>query len=202
MGELLGLGPVAFAGILLARILAEGGGAVEAVGGLVAFTLLGAWEGAAVGLAQWIVLRRRLPEIGRRSWVWATVAGAVAAWLLGMLPNTIMSFIGDGGGTMPEPESAGLFVMAGGMGMVLGAVLAAWQWRVLRRHVTGAGWWVPANALAWAVAMPLIFMAAGLPLPRDGLLALLAAAVTVIGGAGAVVGAIQGAVLVRLPRRA
>jgi hypothetical protein len=84
--------------------------------------------------------------------------------------------------------------------MILGAILAIPQWRVLRRHVRGAGWWLPANALAWAVAMPLIFVAAGLPLPDGGILPLLAVAMAVIAGAGALVGAIHGAVLVRLTR--
>jgi len=199
VGELLGLGPVAFAGILLVRIFSEGGGP-EALVGLSLFTLLGAYEGAIVGLAQWIVLRQRLPEIARRRWIWATIAGAATAWLLGMLPNTVMSLIGDGGGAPTDFEGVWLFVMAAGMGLVLGAVLAAWQWRVLRRHVAGAGWWIRANALAWAVAMPLIFVAAGLPLPDDGILPLLTVAMGIIAGAGALVGAIHGAVLVRLTR--
>lgn len=199
VGELLGLGPVAFVGILLARVFAEGGGP-EALFGLGLFTLLGAYEGAVVGLAQWIVLGRRLPAISRRSWVWATVAGAAVSWFLGMLPSTIMSLIGDGGGAMPEPEGAGVYVMAAGMGLLLGAILATPQWRVLRRQVRGAGWWIPANALAWAAAMPLIFLAAALPLPRDGLLPLLAVAAAAIATAGAVVGAIHGAVLVWLTR--
>jgi hypothetical protein len=195
----LGLGPVAFVGILLVRVFSEGGGA-EALFGLGLFTLLGAYEGAIVGLAQWIVLRRRLPEISRRSWIWATVAGATAAWLLGMLPSTIMSLIGNDGGTMPEPEGAGVYAMATGMGLLLGTILAAPQWRVLRRHIRGAGWWLAANSAAWAAAMPLIFLAAALPLLQDGLLPLLIFAAAVIATAGALAGAIHGAVLVRLTR--
>ncbi len=199
VGELLGLGPVAFAAILLVRLFSEGSGP-EALFGLGLFTLLGAFEGAVVGLAQWLVLRRRLPALTRRSWISATVAGAAAAWLLGMLPSTIMSLIGDGGGAIPEPEGAGIHIMAAGTGFVSGAILAAPQWRILRRHIRGAGWWVLANALAWAAAMPLIFLAAGLPLPQDGLLSLLAIAASVIAGAGALAGAIHGTILVRLTR--
>ena len=86
------------------------------------------------------------------------------------------------------------------MGLLLGAILAAPQWRVLRRQVRGAGWWIPANALAWAAAMPLTFLAAGLPLPQDGLLSLLLLASAVIAAVGALAGAIHGAVLVRLTR--
>jgi hypothetical protein len=200
-GELFGLGPVAFVGILAVRVLAEGGG-MEAVVGLVLFTLLGAFEGAVVGLAQWLLLRRRLPNLGRRSWVLATVAGAIAAWFLGMLPGTAMSLAGSAGSEPPDLDGAGVFIMAAGTGLVLGAVLAVPQWRVLRRFVRGAGWWVPANAVAWAAAMPPVFLAAGMPLPQDALAPLLATLAAIVAGAGALVGAIHGAVLTGLLRRA
>jgi hypothetical protein len=190
---------VAFVAILLVRVLAEGGGA-EALIGLILFTLLGAFEGAVVGFAQWLVLCGRLTDLARRSWILATVAGAVAAWFLGMLPSTVMALAGNGGGEGPDFEGAGVFVMAAGVGLVLGAVLATPQWRVLRRHVRGAGWWIPANAIAWAVAMPLIFLAAGMPLPQDALAPLLAVVAAIIAGAGAVAGTIHGVVLVKLLR--
>jgi hypothetical protein len=90
--------------------------------------------------------------------------------------------------------------MAAGMGLILGAILGVPQWRVLRRHLSGSGWWVPANAVAWAVAMPLIFLAAGMPLPQDALAPLLAVVAAIIAGAGAIAGAIHGIVLVRLLR--
>ena len=101
---------------------------------------------------------------------------------------------------MPEFEGTEALATEIALAMILGAILAIPQWWVLRRHVGMAGWWLPANALAWAVAMPLIFVAAGLPLPDGGILPLLAIAAAIIAGAGAVAGAIHGAVLVRLLR--
>ena len=200
MGSLLGLAPVAFVAILLVRVFSEGGGA-EALIWLGLFTLLGAFEGAVVGLAQWLVLRQRLPGLTRRSWVWATIIGAVATWFLGMLPGTIMSVIGNDGGDLPDLDGTEALVMETALAIMLGAILAIPQWWVLRRHVGMAGWWLPANALAWAVAMPLIILAAGLPLPNS-LFPLLAIAAAMIVGVGAVTGAIHGAVLVRLLRGA
>lgn len=198
VGELLGLGPAAAVGILLARVLVETGGIVAALASLLLFTLLGALEGAIVGLAQRMVLHRRLPGVTRRSWVAATAAGAAAAWFLGMLPATAMSLLQDAHAGSPEADGAWGLAMAAGMGLALGMVLATPQWLVLRRFVDRAGWWLPANAVAWAVAMPLVFLASGLPLPQDGLVPLLAAVLAVIAGAGALVGAIHGAVLVRI----
>lgn len=199
VGEVLGLGPVALIALMLARVLAETGGAAAALMGLLLFTALGAFEGAVVGYAQGRVLRRRLPAVTARRWTAATAIGASAAWFLGMLPATVGALSG-GEAAMAESElgAASMIAMEAATGAVLGAVLAVPQWRVLRRHVDRAGWWLPANAVAWAAAIPLIFLVASADLPAVGLLLLCATIVTVIAGAGALVGAIHGLVLVRL----
>lgn len=201
LGELLGLAPIALAGLALARVLAESGGVAAALAAMLIFCILGALEGAVMGLAQWLVLRRRLPEVTRRSWVLATLIGAVAAWLLRVLPSTLGSLFAISSGLADaQLDGGGVHLRAAAMGAVLGAVLAFPQWRVLRRFVARSAWWLAANALAWGVAMPLIFLAAGLPLPQEGLGLLLAAILGTIGLAGALVGAIHGAALVRLTR--
>jgi hypothetical protein len=79
-----------------------------------------------------------------------------------------------------------------------GAVLSFAQWMVLRRHVSGAGIWVPANMLAWMLGMPVIFWgidAAMLGQPLWQALVIISFALL---ASGAVVGAIHGAFLVRL----
>ncbi len=198
IGEFLGLAPVAFIGLLAARILVEAGGAEAAFGGLALFTLLGAFEGAVIGLAQWLVLRRPLPGIARRSWVLATTLGAMAAWFLGTLPNTVLTLSETRGGAAPGFDGTVGYAEAALMGGLLGTVLALPQWRVLRRHLDSAAWWMPANTAAWAVALPLVVLFGGMPVPEDGLAPLLAIVAAVIAGTGALVGAIHGAVLVRL----
>lgn len=149
-----------------------------------------------MGQAQALVLRRRLPEV--RSWVSATLLGAVAAWALGMLPSTLMSVLGRAEEQSPTPVSGALqLLLAVPLGLVAGAILGFPQWRVLRRHVRRAGWWLVANALAWACGMPLVFVAAGVR-PAAGTLTTAVMVAASLAAAGAVVGAIHGAFLVRL----
>ena len=46
------------------------------------------------------------------------------------------------------------------MGAVAGVILASAQAYVLRRAVREAGWWLLANALAWMLGMPIVFLGA------------------------------------------
>jgi hypothetical protein len=87
--------------------------------------------------------------------------------------------------------------MASILGLVGGAVLASAQALILRRAVLKPGLWLPANSLAWAAGMPLIFAAIDLA-GRAGAPLFSAALIGVgLAGAGAAVGAIHGLVLVR-----
>lgn len=160
-------------------------------------TVTGALEGVIVGLAQWSVLRRAIAGVSRRTWVAATVIGAVIAWLCSSIPMTMASLSADNASpAMQEPSQAVVLLMASGLGLVAGLVLSAAQWAALRGHVGRAWRWLPANALAWAAGMPLIF--AGIDLAQKGGSAL--AGVLVMGAtiaiAGAVVGAVHGIALV------
>lgn len=128
----------------------------------------------------------------------ATVIGAVAAWFLGMVPSTIVQLQGSPSRASPEEVSDFLqLVLAVPLGGIAGLVLAMAQWRVLRRHTSGAGWWLPANALAWAFGMPLVFVAAGVG-RGDGVFGTIAIVVLSLGAAGAIVGAIHGWFLCRV----
>jgi NhaP-type Na+/H+ or K+/H+ antiporter len=89
-------------------------------------------------------------------------------------------------------------LLAALLGAVAGPVLGVGQWWVLRRHVAHAWRWIPAQSLAWAAGMPIIFqmvdwIAPGAFTLRD---AFVAAAMLFL--AGAVVGAIHGPVMARL----
>ena len=119
---------------------------------LFAFAMIatGAFEGAVVGAAQAWVLRLRLPELPWWSWVRATILGALVAWILGMLPNTIMAAGIEPAGQRPaEPAAAVQYGLAALLGLIGGPILALFQWRELRRHLAGAGGWMAANAAAW-----------------------------------------------------
>jgi hypothetical protein len=91
-------------------------------------------------------------------------------------------------------------ILASAMGGILGVVLAAPQWRVLRQYVRRAAWWLIANMLAWACGMPIIFHRAG-GVPEGATVAhILTTMLITIALAGGVVGAVHGIVLVILVR--
>jgi hypothetical protein len=183
--------------------VAEGfGHAAGRTAGLVsadAMIVAGALEGAIVGLAQWRVLRRVFPSLEGGQWMRWTALGAAIAWAFGVLPSVMLGQ-SEVHVSADIAQMSGMikYTLAAAMGGVLGAVLGIPQWHVLRRQVRGAAMWVPANALAWMVGVPVIFAAAssvasGASLPWLMLVAGLAFAL-----AGAIVGGIHGLVLVWL----
>jgi hypothetical protein len=122
-------------------------------------------EGGIVGYAQWQALHPFLPDVPRVSWIRATMAGAGVAWVLGMVPSTVMSLReasaggpSSGGNAPPEMEGPIVYLLAALMGLLLGPILGAFQWKVLRRHIDNALLWLPANGLAWALGMAAIFL--------------------------------------------
>jgi len=207
LGEAVGLSAVLLVGFgVLGPRLAGLTGAWPAVIGLVAGVLLGIFEGIVVGAAQGIVLRARLPRLALRTWIVATVIGAMVAWGLGMLPSTLM---GAGAGAGAGADASGgqaaadmpealTYVMAAGMGLVAGIVLALPQWLVLRQHARRAGWWLPMNGLAWLCGMPIVFLGMGSIPAGANVWQALPIVVAATAAAGAVVGAINGLVLVKV----
>jgi hypothetical protein len=162
----------------------------------------GAIEATLVGLAQWWAMHPWFPAITRSQWWRATLIGALVAYGLGYLPSTLMS-LGEQAVETPavEPPQAVVLLLAAGLGAVAGAVLSFAQWLALRHSVGGAGLWIPANMLAWAAGMPIIFWAMDAVFQAPALssgIPLLAGALLVT---GAVVGAIHGAFLVKLAAR-
>lgn len=152
-----------------------------------------------VGYAQARALAPRLPALLSHRWIIATAVGAGAAWTLGMIPSTAMALAGPSAGG-PPPWLGGpmQYILAAGMGVVLGPLLGIPQAIVLRPHVSRACRWILANALAWALGMPIVFLGAG-TVPAGASVALLSAIVGLTClTAGLVVGAVHGLVLVRL----
>jgi hypothetical protein len=198
VGELLGLGLATGATLMLVRSSGPSiPPAFTALTILSAVVVFGLCEGAVVGYAQWLVLRRRL-QIERGSWVGVTSLAAVAAWLLGMLPNTIVKLSATIANTepLPEPGPVRMLLLSAGLGIVGGLILASCQSLILWRYSRRAPWWLLANAAAWAVGMPIIFFAAGLPTATTPLVYVIILGLTTFGVTGAVVGAIHGLVLV------
>jgi hypothetical protein len=198
-GELIGLGATFAVGFLLFNMIGEPADLVATLGFGALLVLSGAIEGIVVGLAQWTVLKSSPLNISRRSWVIATLLGALVAWFFGSIPSTLMSLGSDSGSALPqEPQPWLVFVLAGGMGAAAGVILAVPQWLVLRQKVHKAWLWLPANSAAWFLGMPIIFTAVDFIGKASSVLeslALFALSLLITGG---VVGAIHGIILVRL----
>lgn len=167
--------------------------------------LSAAIEGTAVGGLQWLVLRRVIPALDGRRYIVATALGAFVAWVLGMVPSTVLSAgaeaAGDAGSAAAFDPSLGLqMLMAVGMGLALGPFLGVPQWVVLRQHLPRAGWWVAANATAWALGMPMVFLGTSLIAEDSSAWTIALAVGAGVAAAGAVVGLIHGLWLVWLVR--
>ena len=195
--EALGLGSTFLLGSLLAPALQQLRG-VPAILLTAAFAVaLGVLlEGLLVGAAQASVLRRRLTGLPPKVWVRMTMIGAGLAWLLGMVPSSIAALNAPSSTnhtSVPPPYVE--YALAAGLGAVAGPVLGIAQWTALRRQAPRAGRWLWANALAWAVGMPVIFLGMDW-VPWTGPAVARAMGIYVVCGlAGLVVGAIHGAVL-------
>ncbi|GAA4350156.1 hypothetical protein [Microbacterium rhizosphaerae] len=142
-------------------------------GGLIEGMALGVAQGA--GLARWLHGRRL-------RWVLVTVLVAGIGWAAGSAPAALTT--DEGGGEPPR-----LLILAGaaGLGLVMGALLGAAQAVVLRGRAAHPWRWIPASALGWTAAMPVVFLGAGFA-GADWPLAAVAAL-------GAVTGMVGGAVL-------
>jgi hypothetical protein len=110
-GEAVGLGAASLIGVALAWTVERTLGAdpeqsQRAFAGLAMMAVLvfaGTFEGTVVGVAQALVLRRWLKSLRWKRWVLATAAGALVAWILGMLPSTLMDLNAEAAGA-PAPE--------------------------------------------------------------------------------------------------
>jgi hypothetical protein len=98
-------------------------------------------EGVVVGAAQEFVLRQRLTRLRRWSWILATAIGAGLAWMLGMVPSTVMA-LSSSESTSPssgEPTAVVTALLAAGLGLAAGPDRSR-DWRsVPRRRREGVG---------------------------------------------------------------
>ena len=113
-----------------------------------------------LGWGQASVLRRALPGLPGRRWIVATAIAAVIAYMLGLVPSTFHDSITS----WPMP-----IIVAGAvvLGTALLASIGTAQWLILRHHVAGAGQWIAATALAWAVGLG-VFLGFATPLWQPG----------------------------------
>lgn len=154
----------------------------------------GGVEGALLGIAQWLALRRLLPGIGAGAWTAATALGAATGWLVGSLASAF------------EPAAASrveLLVLVGAVtGIVLGLALGLAQALVLWKHAAKTGAWVLLNAVAWMLGMIVSILGARALPPGDYGLEALWIGLATGAGVGITVGAVTGIETRRWPRTA
>ncbi len=157
-----------------------------------ALVLAGMVEGAVLGAAQWLVLRRAISRLRARDWIGVTALAAGFAWAVAMLAV----HYGEPLGALPRAALLPLAAVTG-MGVLLS--MGTGQWLVLRHHVDGASTWVWANAIAWCGGL-IVFTAFATPLWQPGQPTALIVLIGAVGGLlmAATMAAITGAALVRL----
>jgi hypothetical protein len=138
------IGYIAMAGLAMA---ADGGsiGSIWYLYGFLLLSLSGALIGTWLGLMQWFVLRRRIPQSGK--WIWASSLGvAIGAPLSWLVYGWIfMSPI------VNRPDGIYFSFWYGYItfGVLLGLSIGVSQWSVLRQQVQ--------RAKLWIVALPVLF---------------------------------------------
>ena len=168
------------------------------IAALALFAAVGAVEGGALGFFEWRVLRERLPRLRAGEWVGVTIAIAALGWIAGTVGPVFADSAGETATSAPGPGLLAISLMAAAIGAAAGAVFAAAQWLVLRRHAAHAGRWIAIHVPAWAAAMAAIFL--GASLPSDGWPAPLVVLSGAAGGAlgGALLGVITAPIACRL----
>lgn len=192
-GEFLGFGIPALAGAVGVQFFSDSAGAGARVALAVLMVAAGSLEGAVLGLAQALALRRYLPGLSVRRWVGATSAAAALAWAIGMLPSTL----GDPTTLPPVLLWTGVALL----GPLLLCSLGLAQWWVLRRHLAHAAAWVWISALAWLAGLAVVMLGMSLTQPGDSVGRLIAIAAFSGLLMGATAAAVSGWGLARLLRR-
>jgi hypothetical protein len=153
-------------------------------------SLAGVGEGLVLGLAQGVMLRRMFGALDLGAWVMATVLIATFGWATGSAVSIFGAFSSGAEAVGPPlPWIIGFSVL---FGLIAGALFGAAQWVALRRAAEPASIWILANAAGWAVAMPVIYLAASLDYGDRGQGVVFFTSLFAGLLAGAVVGAVTG----------
>lgn len=159
-GELLGIGLAGSTALLLNTLMGEPQTFAQKLLVLLFMLLAGTAEGSSISWFQWRVLRKWYPSLTFFGWWKPTTGAAVLGWLLGMMPSL---FLGPGPTSTGQPSWAAVLAVAAVGGAVAGVLFGWLQFLELRKHSGRARWWVVANAVAWSLAMVVIFIGATWP---------------------------------------
>jgi hypothetical protein len=140
------------------EIAAEIGGfsaALDAISPAMFGALFGAMLGVSTGLAQLLVLRRRLAGVG--AWLPATLAAYTLFWLLHNAE--VFGF---------AHTQWGLVGQGFGHGAIVGAMLGVAQYFVLRGRLPNAERWILISTVSWSVSGAIMHFALDVVLALPG----------------------------------
>ncbi len=191
LAELVGLAAAAGWWVTMDHLSPDPESIAGKIGMIALKSLAGIVEGGVLGTVQAFVLRRRYPSIDAPAWMVFTTLAAAAGWALASAIPMIV------GSAMVSPTLPRLTLGGAVVGGIFG-VVQAW---VLRRAATGANWWIVGNAAGWAVALPLVYLAASVDVAGRDLAAMLAISLMAGIAAGIAIGAATGLTLWRITPR-
>lgn len=124
----------------------------------------GAVLGGALGLAQWLVLRRHGQEVNA-GWLLASVIGGALGLAFGLAVGDAVNLtppINQVRGAPAPVLPLGVALQTAVTGALVGLGLGGAQWLALRRSLQLGLWWVLVNGLGWMVGLGLGAMLAPL----------------------------------------
>jgi hypothetical protein len=152
-------------------------------------SLSGLVEGIVLGSLQAIVLRRIYPRLSLPAWVILTALLAIFGWAVG---SAIPIFGTVGDREQVEPPLLLIVAFASLLGLLVGGLFGGVQALELRKAALRSYWWIIVNAAGWAIALPVIYLAASLPDQSTTLWQIVTAGLTSGIVAGVLLGAVTG----------
>ncbi len=198
-GEFLGIGFAASVAVLHNNWIGEPRSLGEHLLLIIWMLFAGAVEGSLLGWFQSRVLRRHLPQFRAGTWIRLTMLAGITAWLIGMLPSTLVSMQqGPAGAPSSQPSFLVMAAMVIGGGLLLGGMFGAFQGVELSKHISKGSRWVWANAIGWSLGLGWIF--AGATWPNESTPWYWIVSSAILGGllAGLTVGLVTGRFLLRI----
>lgn len=123
-------------------------------------SLSGLVEGIVLGSLQALFLRHLYPRLSVPAWVVLTTLLAIFGWATGSAIPIFGTFDGQ---ERVEPPLQLVIGFASFFGLLIGALFGGVQMIAFRRAAFHSHWWIIVNAAGWAIALPVIYLAASLP---------------------------------------
>lgn len=161
LGEFLGITTAAIIAVTINTNVGDPNTFIKLITVFAAVIMSGIFEGAITGFLQAKILSKVF-SINIKRWITLTASVAVIGWLAGTIPSTVITSTQNLNDSA-QPTLFQMLIYAALLGLVAGTAFGFAQWFELKHHVQKASRWIVANAIAWAIAMIIIFTAATLP---------------------------------------